>query len=156
MTWKAKEYGISTRFIELAGEVNTNMPRWVVYKLVGALNEQAKAIKGSRILVLGIAYKPNVDDMRESPAVELMQLLSERGARIDYSDPHIPVFPPMRNYRFDLRSIPLNAETIARYDLVLIATHHDAFDYGLIRRHAKLILDTRGVYKDPFPTLVKA
>ncbi len=156
LTWKAKEYGINTRFIELAGEVNTNMPRWVVYKLVSALNEQSKAIKGSRILVLGIAYKPNVDDMRESPAVELMQLLSERGARIDYSDPHIPVFPPMRNYRFDLQSVPLSAETIARYDLVLIATHHDAFDYELIRRHAKLIVDTRGVYKDPFPTLIKA
>jgi UDP-N-acetyl-D-glucosamine dehydrogenase len=156
LTWKARQYGVHTRFIELAGEINSSMPHWVVGKIVDALNDRGKAVKGSRILVLGIAYKKNVDDMRESPSVELMQLLVTKGARVDYSDPHVPVFPRMRNYHFNLAGVPLNAESLAAYDLVLIATNHDAFDYELIRRHARIIVDTRGVYRDLSPNIVRA
>jgi UDP-N-acetyl-D-glucosamine dehydrogenase len=156
LTWKARQYGVHTRFIELAGEINSSMPHWVVGKIVDALNDRGKAVKGSRILVLGIAYKKNVDDMRESPSVELMQLLVTKGARVDYSDPHVPVFPKMRNYQFALQSMPINSKSIAEFDLVLIATNHDAFDYELIRRHARIIVDTRGVYRDLSPNIVRA
>ncbi len=156
LTWKAREYGLSTRFIELAGEVNTNMPLWVVDKVSDALNSHAKAINGSKILILGIAYKKNVDDMRESPSAELLQLLSDKGAHVDYSDPFVPAFPKMRNYHFDLVSIELTSEAIRSYDVVLIATDHDAFDYEHIMAHAKLIVDTRGRYTEPNDKLVKA
>jgi UDP-N-acetyl-D-glucosamine dehydrogenase len=156
LTWKARQYGVHTRFIELAGEINSAMPHWVVGKVVDALNERGKPVKGSRILVLGIAYKKNVDDMRESPSVELMSLLVARGARVSYADPHVPVFPRMRNYHFDLKSVPVTAESISEYDLVLIATNHDAFDYELIRKNAQLVVDTRGVYRDASPHIVKA
>ncbi len=110
LTWKARQYGVHTRFIELAGEINSNMPHWVVGKVVDALNERRKSVKGSRILVLGIAYKKNVDDMRESPSVELIELLVAKGARVDYSDPHVPAFPKMRKHQFDLKSVTVNAE----------------------------------------------
>jgi UDP-N-acetyl-D-glucosamine dehydrogenase len=156
LTWKARQYGMHTRFIELAGEINRAMPEWVVGKIMEALNERGRALKGSRVLVLGIAYKKNVDDMRESPAVELMELLVRRGAQVAYSDPHVPVFPPMRQHRFDLKSVPLTAQSLAGYDLVLLATNHDRFDYELIGKHARLIVDTRGVYLDPAPNVVKA
>jgi UDP-N-acetyl-D-glucosamine dehydrogenase len=156
LTWKAREYGMHTRFIELAGEINRAMPEWVIGKVMEALNDRGKALKGSRVLVLGIAYKKNVDDMRESPAVELMELLVRRGAQVDYSDPHVPVFPPMRQHRFDLKSTPLTPQSISGYDVVLLATNHDAFDYGLIGKHARLIVDTRGVYLDRAPNVVKA
>jgi UDP-N-acetyl-D-glucosamine dehydrogenase len=156
LSWKAREYGVHTRFIELAGEINSAMPQWVVGKCVDALNERGRSLKGSRILVLGVAYKKNVDDMRESPAVELMQLLASRGAAIDYSDPHVPVFPRMRRHSFDLKSVPLTADNLARYDLVLLATNHDAFDYPLVKRHAKLVVDTRGVFLEPAANVVKA
>jgi UDP-N-acetyl-D-glucosamine dehydrogenase len=106
--------------------------------------------------VLGIAYKKNIDDMRESPAVEMMELLARRGALVNYCDPHVPRFPKMRNYHFDLASVPLTPEAIASYDALLLATNHDAFDYGLIRRHAKLLVDTRGVYLDAASNIVKA
>lgn len=156
LTWKAREYGVHTRFIELAGEINSGMPHWVIDKIAGALNDRSRAIKGSRVLVLGIAYKKNVDDMRESPAVELMELLTEKGASVEYSDPHVPVFPRMRKHRFNLASVPLTAERIGSYDLVLIATNHDAFDYELIRKSAKLVVDTRGVYLDPADNVIRA
>ncbi|KFJ09878.1 nucleotide sugar dehydrogenase family protein [Delftia acidovorans] len=144
LTWKAREYGVNTRFIELAGEINHYMPHWVVGKVADALNERGKAIKGSRILVLGLAYKKNIDDTRESPAVEIMDLLQAKGADIDYSDPHVPVFPHKRDYHFDLRSVPLNEETVDRYDCVVLATDHDAFDYALLASKAKIFVDTRG------------
>ena len=156
LTWKAREYGVHTRFIELAGEINRTMPEWVIGKVMEALNARGRALKGSRCLVLGIAYKKNVDDMRESPAVELMELLVQRGARVEYSDPHVPVFPQMRAYRFDLKSVPLTGDSIAAYDVVLLATNHDAFDYALIKEHAKLIVDTRGIYLEPASNVVKA
>lgn len=144
LTWKAREYGVNTRFIELAGEINHYMPHWVVGKVADALNERGKAVKGSRILVLGLAYKKNIDDTRESPAVEIMDLLQAKGADIDYSDPHVPVFPHKRDYHFDLRSVPLNEETVDRYDCVVLATDHDAFDYALLASKAKIFVDTRG------------
>jgi UDP-N-acetyl-D-glucosamine dehydrogenase len=156
LTWKARAYGVNTRFIELAGEINRTMPDWVIGKVVEALNERGKALKGSRCLVLGIAYKKNVDDMRESPAVELMELLVRRGAIVDYSDPHVPAFPKMREHSFDLRSVALTPDALAGYDVVLLATNHDAFDYALVARHARLIVDTRGVFLKPAPNLVRA
>lgn len=156
LTWKAREFGLHTRFIELAGEINRAMPEWVMGKVTDALNARGQSIRGSRILVLGIAYKKNVDDMRESPAVELMELLEKRGADVQYSDPHVPVFPAMREHRFDLKSVDLTPQGVASYDLLLLATNHDAFDYPMIGKNAKLIVDTRGVYLDPAPNVVKA
>jgi len=156
LAWKAREFGVHTRFIELAGEINSAMPQWVVGKVADALNERGKAIKGSSILVLGIAYKKDVDDMRESPAVELMELLSAKGAQVEYSDPHVPVFPKLRKHRFDLESVPLTPKTLGRFDLVLLATNHRAFDYDLVKRHARLIVDTRGVFLEPAENVIKA
>ncbi len=156
LTWKAREFGVHTRFIELAGEINHNMPDWVTQKVVRALNRNGKAVRNARILILGIAYKKNVDDLRESPAVELMERLNYLGAKVDYSDPHIAVFPHIRRGHFDLKSVPLSAKTLASYDAVLLATNHDSFDYKLIARHARLIVDTRGVYRKPRKNVVKA
>lgn len=156
LTWKAREYGVTTRFIELAGEVNTSMPRWVIGKIIDGLNERGLALKGSRVLVLGIAYKKNVDDMRESPSVALMEILRDKGAKIDYSDPHVPIFPKMREHRFELASVALTPESLSGYDLVLLATDHSAFDYTMIKEHARLIVDTRGVYLEPADHIVKA
>jgi UDP-N-acetyl-D-glucosamine dehydrogenase len=156
LTWKARQYGLHTRFIELAGEINSEMPHWVIGKLADALNARSRSIKGSRVLVLGIAYKKDVEDMRESPSVELMEILRDKGALVSYSDPHVPVFPPMREHQFDLASVELTAESIASFDLVLLATSHSAFDYALIQQHAQLIVDTRGVYLDRMPNVVKA
>ena len=156
LTWKARQYGLHTRFIELAGEINSDMPHWVIGKLSDALNARSRAIKGSRVLVLGIAYKKDVEDMRESPSVELMEILRDKGALVAYSDPHVPVFPKMREHQFDLASVPLTPESIASYDLVLLATSHSAFDYALIQQHAQLIVDTRGVYLERLPNVVKA
>ena len=156
LTWKAREYGVNTRFIELAGEVNSSMPEYVVNKTALALNDHQRSIKGSKVLVLGIAYKKNVDDMRESPSVEVMELLRDLGAEISYSDPHVPVFPKMREHKFDLKSVPLTAERIASYDCVVLTTDHDKFDYDLLKQHAKLIVDTRGKYSGKHDNIVKA
>jgi UDP-N-acetyl-D-glucosamine dehydrogenase len=149
LTYKAREVGLPTRFIELAGEINHAMPQYVVEKTMLALNSQGKAVKGSRILVLGLAYKPDVDDVRESPSFELIEKLSELGAAVDYSDPHVPATHHMRKYGdLGLKSVPLNAETLASYDCVLIATHHKAFDWQMIATHARLIVDTRNALRD--------
>ncbi len=156
LTWKAREYGLHTRFIELAGEINSSMPQWVLQKTVDGLNKQGKALSTSKILVLGIAYKKNVDDMRESPSVEIMELLTKQGVQVQYSDPHVPEFPHMREHYFPLSSINLTAATIAEYDCVIIATAHDAFDFKLLQTHAKLIIDTRGVYKDKPANVIQA
>lgn len=156
LTWKAREYGVHTRFIELAGEINSSMPDYVVAKITSALNAARKSVAGSRILVLGIAYKKNVDDMRESPSVELMERLRGQGAEVSYSDPHIPVFPKMREHSFDLKSIPLTPEGLSSYDCVLLATDHDRFDYDMILQHAPLIVDSRGRYLEPADHIVKA
>lgn len=156
LTWKAREYGLNTRFIELAGEVNTKMPEWVINKTIDALNHEGKALNGSRILVLGIAYKKNVDDMRESPSVELIKMLDDKGAVVQYSDPYIPQFPKLRKHCYDLSSINLSPEVINSFDCLLLATDHDDFDYEFIQRHAKLIVDTRGRYKTPHKNVIKA
>lgn len=156
LTWKAREYGVHTRFIELAGEVNSSMPEYVIQKLAGALNGQQKAIKGSRVLVLGIAYKKNVDDMRESPCVMMMERLRDLGADVSYSDPHIAVFPKMREHRFDLSSVPLTPESLQSFDCVLLATDHDRFDYELIKANSKIIVDSRGRYLESAANIVKA
>jgi UDP-N-acetyl-D-glucosamine dehydrogenase len=156
LTWKAREYGLHTRFIELAGEVNSSMPDYVISKLSVALNDVKKAVNGSKILILGIAYKKNVDDMRESPSVMLMEKLREMGAEISYSDPHIPVFPKMREHKFDLKSIPLTQATISSYDCLLLSTDHDKFDYELIKSNAKLIIDARGRYLELAKNIVRA
>ena len=146
LTWKAREYGMHTRFIELAGEINASMPAYVLQKSADALNDAGKPLRGSRILVLGIAYKKNVDDMRESPSVELMELFHAKGASVHYSDPYIPTFPKMRQHSFDLKTIPISAENLSTFDLIVLATDHDDFDYALIRAHSSLIIDTRGRY----------
>jgi UDP-N-acetyl-D-glucosamine dehydrogenase len=156
LTWKAREYGVHTRFIELAGEVNSSMPDYVVSKVASALNLDKKAINGSRILVLGIAYKKNVDDMRESPSVMLMEKLRDLGAEVSYSDPHLPVFPKMREHHFELSSVPLTAENLSAYDCVLLATDHDKFDYELIKQNARLIIDSRGRYLASSDHIIKA
>jgi UDP-N-acetyl-D-glucosamine dehydrogenase len=143
LTWKAKEYDIATRFIELAGEINSNMPSYVVNRLMTALNENRKCLKGSRILVLGVAYKPNVDDDRESPAFVVMELIEEAGASVDYSDPYVPRLKKVRKFSFDKSSVQLTAETIGGYDAVVIVTNHANVDYKLVETHAQLVIDTR-------------
>jgi UDP-N-acetyl-D-glucosamine dehydrogenase len=156
LTWKAREYGVHTRFIELAGEINSSMPDYVVSKVVDGLNERKKSVNGSNILVLGIAYKKNVDDSRESPSVVLMERLRDLGADISYSDPHIPSFPAMRAHHFSLSSVALSPETIAGFDCVLLATDHDKFDYELIRAHAQLLVDCRGRFLEPASNVIRA
>ena len=156
LTWKAREYGLHTRFIELSGEVNRAMPEYVVGKVTKALNDRFKSLKGSRLLVLGIAYKKNVDDMRESPAVEVMELLRAAGAEVAYSDPHVPVFPKMREHHFDLASIALTPQAVASYDAVVLTTDHAKFDYEMVRAHAQVIIDSRGVYRTAADNIVKA
>jgi UDP-N-acetyl-D-glucosamine dehydrogenase len=147
LTWKAREYGVNTRFIELAGEVNSAMPRWVVGKVADALNSVAREIKGSRVLMLGIAYKKNIDDVRESPSVEIMQQLRDLGAAVEYCDPYFPRFPKMRRYDFDLESRALTAEMLKEFDCVVLGVDHDCFDYALVVDNSQLLVDTRGRIK---------
>ncbi|MBF0227742.1 MAG: nucleotide sugar dehydrogenase [Desulfobacterales bacterium] len=147
LTWKAREFGLSTRFIELAGEVNVSMPDYVINKVAEGLNRHKKSINGSKILILGLAYKKNVDDVRESPSVVLMEKLNEKGAIISYSDPHVLAFPKMRKHFLDLQSIEITPESLAQFDCILISTNHDKFDWKMIKDHSKLIVDSRGVYK---------
>lgn len=156
LTWKAREYGLHTRFIELAGEVNSAMPDWVVGKVAHSLNERKKSINGSKVLVLGIAYKKNVDDMRESPSVHIMERLRALGAEVSYSDPHVPQFPKMREHHFDLVSVQVIPGSLAQFDCVVLATDHDRFDYNLIQAHAQLVVDSRGKYLNALPNVVKA
>jgi UDP-N-acetyl-D-glucosamine dehydrogenase len=143
LTWAARRYGVHTRFIELAGEVNTSMPRYVVQRVGEALNADGKAIKGSRICVLGVAYKKDVDDPRESPAFEIMEMLERQGADLTYNDPHVPVLPAMRHHHIRLNSTRLTEEFLASQDCMLVVTEHRAFDFGWIAQHARLIVDTR-------------
>lgn len=156
LTWKAKEYGINTRFIELSGEINTMMPQWVIHKVIDALNERQKSLKGANVLVLGLSYKKNIDDTRESPSVKLMELLRGKGAIVHYSDPFIPEFPKMREHYFELESINITKENLEKMDCVLISTNHDDFDYDLILKYSKLIVDTRGVYRRNYRNVIKA
>jgi UDP-N-acetyl-D-glucosamine dehydrogenase len=148
LTWKAREVGKTTRFIELAGEVNHAMPDYVVQRTVLALNDRAKSVKGSRVLVLGLAYKPDVDDVRESPSFELIEKLEELGATVDYNDPHVPKTHKMRRYDLQMHSVPLTPQSLAGYDCILIATHHAAYDWQMVAEHAKLIVDTRNATRN--------
>jgi UDP-N-acetyl-D-glucosamine dehydrogenase len=143
LTWKAREFDFHTKFIELSGEVNTAMPYYVVRKVIDALNAKNKSIKGSRILVLGLAYKKDVDDVRESPSLKLITLLQKSDALVDYNDPHVPKTYKMREYNLKMRSVPLTEKNLRKYDCVLISTDHSAYDYEFIVKHSELIVDTR-------------
>ena len=150
LAWKARESGQPTRFIELAGEINTQMPNYVVDKLAQALNEQGKAVNGAKVLVLGLAYKPDIDDPRESPSFEIIHLLLDRGADVSYHDPHIPVAPRMRSWPDlpTMKSTPINESTLNQIDAAIVITNHAQVDYGLILERTPLVIDTRGVYRD--------
>jgi len=144
LSWKAREFDFATRFIELAGEINTEMPYHVVRSVGAALNERERSVKGSKVLLLGVAYKKDVDDLRESPSLKMLELLTERGAEVDYNDPYFPALHKMRHYDFSSkRSVELTPRTIAAYDCVLIATDHTSYDYETIVKNAKLVVDTR-------------
>ena len=143
LTWKAREIDFHTRFIELAGEINTAMPYHVVSRVIEALNAKGEGVRGSRILVLGIAYKKDIDDVRESPSLKLIALLREKGAKVDYHDPYIPRTKKTREYDLKMASVPLTPKNLGRYDCVLISTDHSAFDYAFIVKHSRLVVDTR-------------
>jgi UDP-N-acetyl-D-glucosamine dehydrogenase len=145
LTWKAREFGQNTRFIELAGEINTSMPEYVVQRVSAALNELSKSVKGSRILVLGLAYKPNVDDDRESPSYVLMEMLKVRGASVDYFDPYVPVIRPTREHAAwtGVKSVSWSREIVQAFDAVLIATNHQSVNYRELAEWARCVIDTR-------------
>lgn len=147
LTSKAREYDMQTKFIELAGEVNSSMPYYVIQRTQEALNERSKSLKGAKVLVLGVAYKRDVDDPRESPSFKIMDLLLQKGAEVQYNDPHIPVLLPRRQHSLTLSSVPLTPEALSAVDCVLLATDHSAYDYDFIWQHAQLIVDTRNVYR---------
>ncbi len=148
LTWKAREFELPTRFIELAGEINSAMPSHVVASIADALNRRKQCLQDARILVLGVAYKKDIDDLRESPALRIMELLQARGARVDYHDPYFPRLHKMRHYDFGLASVELTSEALAGYDVVVIATDHSSYDYSFVVRHARLVVDTRNATRD--------
>ena len=148
LTWKARQYGMATRFIELAGEINTDMPQFVVQKTMNALNDNRKSLNGAKILILGLAYKPDIDDVRESPSLELIKLLQTKGAKVDYNDPYLPQTHKQRDYDLNMKSKKLTAKTMQKYDLVIIATNHSDYDYDWIVQHSKLVVDTRNATAD--------
>jgi UDP-N-acetyl-D-glucosamine dehydrogenase len=148
LTWKAKEYNFITKFIHLSGEINTSMPNYVVSKLNDALNSKRKSLNGAKILILGVAYKKDVDDIRESPALAIMKILQEKGAYFYYNDPYVPKIGKTRDYHFDLHSIDLTKELLNIVDVVLIITNHSSYDYNWIVQNSKLIVDTRNATRD--------
>lgn len=150
LSWRARQYELTTRFIELAGEINTNMPFYVVGRVADALNTERKSLKGSRAMVIGLAYKPNVNDDRESPAWRILELLGDKGAEISYHDPYVAKTERTRKYDFQLRSEPLTADNIASKDVIIIVTDHDNIDYRALAAHAKLIVDTRNALRKRF------
>jgi UDP-N-acetyl-D-glucosamine dehydrogenase len=148
LSWKAKEFDLNAKFIELAGEINCGMPQWVIERLSEGLNGHKKSLKDAKILLMGLAYKKNVDDDRESPSLELLRLLKERGAKVSYHDSYIPHFKGTRKYSFKMKSLPLTAANLKKFDAVLIATDHDNVDYQFLVDHSQLVLDTRNATKD--------
>ena len=148
LTWKARQYGMPTKFIELAGEINTDMPHYVIEKTMEALNTKKKSLNGSKVMVLGLAYKKDIDDVRESPSLELVELLLEKGAKVDYNDPYIPATHKMRKYDLKMKSKPITAAALKKYDCVLIATDHSDYDYKFIVQNSKLVVDTRNACKN--------
>jgi UDP-N-acetyl-D-glucosamine dehydrogenase len=147
LTWKAREFEISTKFIELAGEINTQQPYYVVEKSSEALNKFKLALNGAKVLILGAAYKKDIDDMRESPALKLIEIYRERGANVEYHDPLVPILPKTRKYKYDMKSVKLTKEKIKSYDLVVLSTDHSIFDYKYIAANAKLIIDSRNAFE---------
>jgi UDP-N-acetyl-D-glucosamine dehydrogenase len=143
LSWKAKRYDVTARFIELAGELNVSMPYYVISKVADTLNERGKAIKGSRILILGLAYKKDVDDLRESPSIILIEQLEARGAKVDYNDPHIPTTHKQREHDLRKKSVPLTPASLKTYDVVVVSTDHSAYDYDMIVRNSRVVIDTR-------------
>jgi UDP-N-acetyl-D-glucosamine dehydrogenase len=147
LTWKAREFEISTKFIELAGEINTFMPYYVVEKATEVLNKFKKSLNGSKVLILGASYKKDIDDMRESPSLKLIEILREKGAKVDYNDPYVPKLPSTRKYHYDMTSVELSKNNLAKYDLVLLSTDHTDYNYKFITVNSKLILDTRNAFE---------
>jgi UDP-N-acetyl-D-glucosamine dehydrogenase len=147
LTWKAREFETSTKFIELAGEINTSMPEYVVHKVSQALNENRKCLNGSRILLLGLSYKKDIDDLRESPSLKLIELLQDEGSNVDYNDDYVNEIPKLRKYKFNKRSVKLTPGNISKYDLILLSTDHSYYDHKMILNNAKLIVDTRNAFK---------
>lgn len=146
LTWKAKEFDINTKFIELAGEINTFQPYYVVQKLIEALDAKGKTLNGSKILILGASYKKNIDDMRESPSLKLIEIIQNKNGLVDYCDPFVPKLPPTRKYKFEMESVLLNPQSVKSYDAILLSTDHDNFDYKMIANNAQLIIDTRNAF----------
>lgn len=147
LTWKAREFEISTKFIELAGEINTFMPYYVVEKAGEVLNKFKKSLNGSKVLILGASYKKDIDDMRESPSLKLIEILREKGAKVDYNDPYVPKLPKTRKYQYDMESVELSKKNLTKYDLVLLSTDHSDYNYKFITASSKLILDTRNAFE---------
>jgi len=156
LSWKAKEIGMNTRFIELAGEINTSMPNYVAQKVTESLNNVGKSVKGSKILVLGLSYKKNVDDLRESPSLELIKIFIDKGAIVDFCDPYFSSIPKTRKYQFKMIAKPLNKNTLNSVDIVLLAADHDDFDFDLIEKESPIIIDTRGKFSNSIKKVIKA
>lgn len=147
LTWKAREFEINTKFIEIAGEINTHQPYYVVEKSAEALNKFKLALNGAKVLILGAAYKKDIDDMRESPALKLIEIYSQKGANVEYHDPLVPTLPKTRKYKYDMKSVALTKDKLKRYDLIVLTTDHSLFDYRFIAANAKLIIDSRNAFE---------
>ncbi len=156
LTWKAREFQIDAKFIEIAGQINSMMPDWVIENMSKALNTLGKNFSKSKILIIGLAYKKNIEDIRESPSIEIFKKLVNLNAKVSYYDPYVKKFPKNRNFEFASKSISLNAKNIKNNDLTVILTDHDIIDWNLIKRHSKIIVDTRNVYKKKFRKLFKS
>lgn len=156
LSWVAKKHNYSAKFIELAGEINTMMPKYVITKIQEALNSKSKALKGSKILILGLAYKNDSDDIRESPSMKLIEKLEAKGAKVDYNDPYVPKTKKTRDHNFNKTSVPMTATSLQKYDCVLIATKHSDYDYDFIFKNAKLIVDTRNAIRRKSSKVIKA
>ncbi len=148
LSWKAKEYNINTRFIELAGEINTSMPNYVINKIIEALNSSGKSIKFSKVIVLGLSYKKNIDDLRESPSLRIIELLLNYGAEVFFSDPYFDEIPITRKFNYKIKSTDINKKTLNSADIIVLATDHDSFNYELIEKESNLIVDSRGRFKN--------
>lgn len=146
LTWKAREHDVNTKFIELAGEINTSMPYYVVERASEALNMERKALNGSKVLILGAAYKKDIDDMRESPTLKLIEILREKGAQVEYNDPFVTKLPRTRMYQYDMESVEISKENLETYDLVIVSTDHTIYDWQFIFENARLILDSRNAF----------
>lgn len=156
LTWKANQLGVKTRFIQLSGVVNSDMPKWILNKIIKNFKKRGLILKKSKALVLGIAFKKDVSDTRESPGIKLIRLLKEKFLDVQYSDPHVHVFPKMRKYNYNLKSVKINKDNLKKFDLILIATDHSKFNFSIIKKYAKFIIDTRGVYLGNYKNIIKA